>query len=410
MPRSAARRSVGATLTVALALLAGLLSSASPAAAAVTPVIDGISPMSGPTAGGTPVRIYGSDFIGTTAVRFGSALSPKFKVVDKNLITAITPVAPVANNTTVDVSVTANGLTGTMTEAFTYTNATLTVTPRTGLANGSAVTVQLTGYKPNVEVIPVEFNPLQLYVEQFPDFPFGPPPYVDVIGPFPFPKTDASGNLTFPANVTSGATFVAGTNNGANYDANVACPVNQTTMNFLGTSTMPAGQKQPFNGRCNIAISQAGIGALETPITFAAERTPGAPIVFLNTSTATKGQQVTVAPGSRFWTANPFFGSTKGAVSPGETRTEVKLCGLGGNAAACSTGTNGNVTVKMTRYIGKPNPAPPPTINGTFTGGTLGGQITIGASEPPCSTCFVRVRQFRPDGTFIEATRALTIT
>lgn len=417
MQASRARRWLSAPIVVALALTAGLLSTAGPAAAINPPVVDGVAPMTGPTAGGLPVRIYGSNFAaGPISVTFGGVASTHVKRVDFTLITAVVPPAAgglAANNTTVDVSVTISGQTGTLTQAFTYSNATLSVSPSTGLVNGSAVTFTLTGYKPNVDVIPVEFNPLLLYVEQFPEFPFGPPPYVDVLGSLPFPQTNASGNLVYTANVTSGASFLAATHNGAAYDTNIACPANATTANYLGNSTLPAGQKQPYSNRCQVALNMAGVGSIEASISFAQppERVPAAPVILLSKTTATKGDAVTIVQGSRFWTANPFFGSTKGAVNPGETRTEAKLCGLGGNPAACSTGTVGNVNVRMTRYVGNANPTPPPTINGTFTGANLGGLITIGPSEPPCNTCFIRVRQFRPGGTtYLEKTTPITIT
>lgn len=53
--------------------------------------IIGVNPGSGPEAGGTPVTITGSCFVGATAVLFGSAAAASFVVVNDSTITAVTP-------------------------------------------------------------------------------------------------------------------------------------------------------------------------------------------------------------------------------------------------------------------------------------------------------------------------------
>jgi hypothetical protein len=69
-----------------------------------------------------------------------------------------------------------------------------------------------------------------------------------------------------------------------------------------------------------------------------------------NKATAAQYEKVTItkAP-SKNWNANPYYGSSKSGANPGETKAEVKICGIGGNAAACSTKV-GNGTVSATRY------------------------------------------------------------
>ncbi|CAO0837954.1 IPT/TIG domain-containing protein OS=Streptomyces microflavus OX=1919 GN=Smic_87380 PE=4 SV=1 [Streptomyces microflavus] len=84
-----------------------------------TPVVTGISPSSGPTAGGTAVTITGTDLTGATAVAFGSDPAASFTVDSDTQITATTPPGTPG---TVDVTVTTAGGTSTVSAAdqFTY--------------------------------------------------------------------------------------------------------------------------------------------------------------------------------------------------------------------------------------------------------------------------------------------------
>jgi YVTN family beta-propeller protein len=68
------------------------------------PVVTGISPASGPLAGGTTVTITGSNFTGATAVSFGGTPATSFTVSSDTSITAVSPAA--SNVGTVDVTVT----------------------------------------------------------------------------------------------------------------------------------------------------------------------------------------------------------------------------------------------------------------------------------------------------------------
>lgn len=402
-------------IPVVLAMLAGLVTvTTGPAAAFVAPAIDGVSTQSGPTGGGTPVRIIGANFTGATAVKFGTVTvaTNKWHFVDDNLITAVAPVATVSNNTLVHVTVTANSLTNTLSSSdyFFYTNATLTLSKSTGLANNEAITVTLTGYQPNTQVVIPEFNPLLLYIEQFVDFPTTPPnpPYV---APLWTGTTDASGNVTHSVNVLSGSSFT-GASGGLGYDAQAVCPVNQTTANYLGNpSTLTK-----YEGHCMIGVNGAGgsfgQGTLELPIRFAGltEKAPAAPILNLSATSAAHGSSVNIATGSKNWNANSFFGSTPTFTNPGETRTVVNLCGFTGGTP-CSTTVVNNVSVALTDYVGAANPGtPPPTIVGQFSGATASGSVTLNGPGPfPC-TCTVELDQYRPDGSYVSATKAITVT
>lgn len=74
--------------------------------ALVPPSVTGVSPASGPQAGGTSVTITGTGFTGTSAVEFGTAAASSFAVVSDSEVTASSPPGAAGN---VDVTVSAPG-------------------------------------------------------------------------------------------------------------------------------------------------------------------------------------------------------------------------------------------------------------------------------------------------------------
>lgn len=111
------------------------------------PTVTNISPSSGPTGGGTSVTITGTNFNGTTAVKFG-ATSATGATINSN--TQITATAP-AGSGTVDITVTTTGGTSITSAAdqYTYVAApTLTsVSPNSGnTAGGTSVTLTGTNF------------------------------------------------------------------------------------------------------------------------------------------------------------------------------------------------------------------------------------------------------------------------
>jgi hypothetical protein len=82
------------------------------------PTVTGISPTSGPMAGGTGVTITGTNFTGATAVTIGGVAATSITVVNDTTITATTPVHAAG---AVDVIVTTPGGPGTGTGLFTFT-------------------------------------------------------------------------------------------------------------------------------------------------------------------------------------------------------------------------------------------------------------------------------------------------
>lgn len=85
------------------------------------PTVSGITPNSGPTAGGTPVTINGNNFVSGATVSIGLTPATNVSVVNSTTITATTPGHAAG---TVNVQVTnPDAQTGTLVNGFTYTSA-----------------------------------------------------------------------------------------------------------------------------------------------------------------------------------------------------------------------------------------------------------------------------------------------
>ena len=111
------------------------------------PTVTGLSPSSGPAAGGTLVTITGTNFTGATAVDFGTIAATNLTVVNDTEITTDSP----AGTGVVDVTVTTPGGTSATSKAdqFTYVAApTVTgLSPATGpAAGGTLVTITGTNF------------------------------------------------------------------------------------------------------------------------------------------------------------------------------------------------------------------------------------------------------------------------
>jgi hypothetical protein len=111
------------------------------------PTVTKVTPVSGPTKGGTTVTITGTDFTGATAVDFGSASATAVRVVAPTVIAATSP----PGTGTVNVTVTTPSGTSAVSAAddFTYAPApTVTrLTPASGPAKGgNTVTITGTGF------------------------------------------------------------------------------------------------------------------------------------------------------------------------------------------------------------------------------------------------------------------------
>lgn len=111
------------------------------------PVISGVNPASGPTAGGTSVTISGSNFTGATAVKFGATDASSFSV---NSAASITATSPSGSSGTVDITVTTPAGTSTTSAAdqFTYLGTPVAGPAHATVSHGSSsntITLNLSG-------------------------------------------------------------------------------------------------------------------------------------------------------------------------------------------------------------------------------------------------------------------------
>jgi hypothetical protein len=109
---------------------------------AYTPTVTGVSPNTGPAAGGTPVTVAGTGLTGATGVTFGGVAGTAFSVTSPTSISVTTP----AGAGVVNVVVQHPGGNVTLTNGFAYTPTVTGVTPSTGPQSGAVVTVTGTGF------------------------------------------------------------------------------------------------------------------------------------------------------------------------------------------------------------------------------------------------------------------------
>jgi formylglycine-generating enzyme required for sulfatase activity len=104
-----------------------------------SPVVNTVTPNVGTIAGGTTVTIGGAYFNGTTAVVFGGTPATQFSIVDSTTLKAVTPAAVAG---AVDITVTANGRVGSLSNAYSYSSSSISgVVPSSGSAFGGGVVV-----------------------------------------------------------------------------------------------------------------------------------------------------------------------------------------------------------------------------------------------------------------------------
>lgn len=100
-----------------------------------TPTVSSVTPSSGPTAGGTPVTITGTNFSASAKVTIGGAAATNVVVVSATQITATTPAGSAGAAT---VTVTLSGQSGSLANGFTYVvpPTVTSISPNNGPAAG----------------------------------------------------------------------------------------------------------------------------------------------------------------------------------------------------------------------------------------------------------------------------------
>lgn len=113
------------------------------------PTVTKLKPTNGPVTGGTSVTITGTNFIGATAVKFGSTNASSFAVSTVKGVTSITAVSPPMAAGIADVTVTTPGGTSAISSAdrFKFLPTVSGLSPNSGSqVGGTSVTVSGTGF------------------------------------------------------------------------------------------------------------------------------------------------------------------------------------------------------------------------------------------------------------------------
>ncbi|MEM7263925.1 MAG: IPT/TIG domain-containing protein, partial [Planctomycetota bacterium] len=113
------------------------------------PTIDAVSPDLGPTTGGTPVTITGTNFAPDVTVTFDSNEIDNFTFVDSNTIAGTTPA--MASASTVDVSVSSPFGSNVLFDAFTFTDNHFGILSASGVPGGNATIAALLSHDEDLE-------------------------------------------------------------------------------------------------------------------------------------------------------------------------------------------------------------------------------------------------------------------
>jgi formylglycine-generating enzyme required for sulfatase activity len=127
------------------------------------PVVSGVTPNVGTIVGGTPITISGAYFTGVSSVLLGGAPATQVTVVNSTTLTAVTPAASAG---AVDVTVTANGRVGSLANAYSYSNSSITgVVPSVGAAQGGGAVVITGAFLANTSAVWFGDSPAQSFTQ-----------------------------------------------------------------------------------------------------------------------------------------------------------------------------------------------------------------------------------------------------
>lgn len=356
------------------------------------PAINLIQPVSGSTAGGTLVTIFGSNFESGAAVTFGGDTATNINVLGPAQITCVTPAHSAG---TVTVAVTnPDGGTGSLSNGFTYNVApTITsITPIVGsIIGGTSVTIMGTGFQTGATVsfggaaativtvtstqitltTPAHAagtvnvtvtNPDGSSVTQTGGYTYGLPP--SILSVTPNTGTDAGGTFVTitGAEFQQGATVKFGSGTATNVVVSSSAQTIQATTPVQGPGAVDVTVTNP-DGRT--ATRKSGFTYTGTLIVTAI--TP-------NTGTTAGGTAVTIT-GTPFATgALVYFGGLGGTQA-----TNVVV--VGSTQITCNTPTHAAGAVDVTVVVGTDNATLPAGYTYTASSG-----VTIGNIDPSSGT------------------------
>jgi hypothetical protein len=307
------------------------------------PTVSGVNPTAGPTAGGTPVTITGTNLTGATTVKFGTASATNVVSVSSTQVTAT---APAGSAGAVDVTVTTPAGTSATSNADKYTyEAAPTVTgiaPSAGpTAGGTPVTITGTNFDPGSTVAFGGVAATGVTVVSSTSItatsPAGSAGTVDVTVTTPGGTSATSNADKFSYDSTPSVSALspkAGPQAGGT-------PVTITGTGFVSGATVKFGSNEAtgvtVNGSTSIsATSPAGTGTVDVTVT-----TPG------GTSATSGADQFTYAPAPTVTGVTPSAGSTGGATSvtiTGTSLASATAVNFGATPATITNDTSTSIT------------------------------------------------------------------
>ncbi len=276
-----ALRSVAA-LGVASAMLATgmMLVSVAPASATgASPTVSSVSPTYGPTAGGTPVTITGTNFTGATAVDFGTTPVNSIHVVSDTTITTVSPAGAGTQDVTVTIPTYGTSATSAA-DYFTFGVPTVSaLNPATGpTTGGTSVTITGAGFVAGSTV----------------DFGTTPATTVSVVSPTRISAVSPAGagvanvtvtNASGPSTTSVAFTYGAPTVSGVSPSSGPT--TGGTPVTIFGTDFV-AGSSVDFGGSAGTSVS------VTSPTTITAVSPPGAGVVNVTVRTPSGTSAISV--------------------------------------------------------------------------------------------------------------------
>jgi hypothetical protein len=335
-------------------------------AAPSAPSVTGVSPNSGPAAGGTAVTITGTNFAAGATVQFGANPAASVNVASATSITAI---APPGNAGTVNITVAnTGGLSGTLTNAFTYISVPsgsaigfVQVAAATPQGSTASVTVsyrssQIAG---NLNVVAVGWNDVTSSIASV---------------------ADSAGNLY---QVAAGPTRGGNLSQAIYYAANILGGANSVTVTFSQPAFAPDVRILEYGGVNSLDVTAVASG---------------------NSNISSSGSATTRFANELIFAANTVYTTTLGAAggftmriitNPNSDGAQDLISAAAGSYnASAQLGSSGPWVMQMATFVNSGAPQQPgsstPQVSGVSpssgpaTGGTVvnisGSNFQFGAT------------------------------
>ena len=357
------------------------------------PTVTGISPSTGPVAGGTAVTITGTNFAAGATVTFGGAAATNVVVVSGTQVTATTPAGSVGAAT---VTVTVNGQSGSLANGFNYNTAVAIsfgqVAAATPQSSTATVPVTFPGAQTagDLNIVVVGWNDTTAAVQSV---------------------KDTAGNTY---NLAIGPTSGTALQQSIYYAANIVGGSNTVTVTFTQAAAYPDIRILEYHGVTTLD-AKAGASGNSTAANSGSATTTSANELIFGANTVYTGN---AAAGSGF--------TSRIITSPDGDIAEDKLVTTAGsNSATATLSSTGPWVMQMVTFSATTGPAPSVSSvspnNGPTAGGTAvtitgtnfaaGATVTIGGAAATNVTVVsgTQITATTPAGSAGAATVTVTV-